>query len=310
MNEKSGWFGNILGKHSVKPLATSAKRCPAGHPMAMDWQKCPYCEAAKNAAERTRVGTLGAGGTAGSWSPATEAATPRPGPSRSPDPGVTQGPPMTGHIGPASSPSARRSTMVDQGSAVPYSQEPRTAAPAAASSRRHTSVMDVQDMAAPGAQPRPGGGRSLTGIVFTFSWSKLGQLFEIRDGRNYIGSGVVGTEGGRPVDVLVTDDDKLSGAHFLILCQGEKYRIRDCDSTNGTFVNGEQIDSVGIDLRDGSLIQAGATVFAFQKTRPPSGMPAASRLEPEPDEVVPKPAPPPHSPRRQRPPDEDNDPSI
>ena len=138
-------------------------------------------------------------------------------------------------------------------------------------------------------------------------------MFEIRDGRSYIGSGVVGTEGGRPVDVLVTDDDKLSGAHFLILCQGEKYRIRDCDSTNGTFVNGEQIDSVGIDLRDGSLIQAGATVFAFQKTRPPGGMPATSRLEPEPDEVIPEPpaAPPPQSPpRRQRSLDDDDDRSI
>jgi len=30
------------------PLTT--RRCPEGHPMAMDWNKCPYCEAAANAA--------------------------------------------------------------------------------------------------------------------------------------------------------------------------------------------------------------------------------------------------------------------
>lgn len=297
MSEKSGWFGNILGKHAVKPLVTSAKRCPAGHPMAMDWQKCPYCEAARTATERTRTNTLGAMPNAGDWSPAGGAATARPGPTRvnDPDPGDSEGPAVGGAT---ASSATRRSTVVDSGPGTPYPdaapapEPPPQSAPRGASSRRQTSVMDAQDMATSTAQPRARGGRRLTGIVFTFSWSKLGQLFEIREGRNYVGSGVVGTEGDRPVDVLLNDDDKLSGAHFLILCQGEKYRIRDCDSTNGTFVNGEQIDSVGIDLRDGSLIQAGATVFVFQMTRAPTGMPDASVLEPEPDEAVPEPPPP------------------
>lgn len=295
MSEKSGWFGNILGKHAVKPLATSAKRCPAGHPMAMDWQKCPYCEAARTATERTRTNTLGAMPNAGGWSPEGAAATARPGPTRinDPDPGGAAG---SAEGGGTASSATRRSTVVDSGLAAQFpdpAPEPRPqSAPRGAPSRRQTSVMDAQDMAASTAQPRARGGRGLTGIVFTFSWSKLGQLFEIREGRNYVGSGVVGTEGDRPVDVLLNDDDKLSGAHFLILCQGEKYRVRDCDSTNGTFVNGEQIDSVGIDLRDGSLIQAGATVFVFQMTRPPADMPASSALEPEPDEAVSEPPPP------------------
>ena len=103
-----------------------------------------------------------------------------------------------------------------------------------------------------------------------------------------MGSGFVSREGDRPADVLVPDDDKLSSAHFLILCQRGKYRISDCDSTNGTYVDGEQIDSLGIDLEDGALIQAGSTLFAFQKVRPPSMAPAPPDDPPEP---APRPGP-------------------
>ncbi len=281
MSEKTGWLGGILGKHSAKPLPTSAKRCAQGHPMAMDWQKCPYCEAANSAAERTRF-TQHEPDATGAARLSTGPTPARPGPTRVNEP-TSAGPTMGG----------RRQTLLDDEEAPRPPPPMASGAPRAASGggsgRRHTSVMDADDLKAPQEQRRPGGGRALTGILYTFSWSKLGQLFEIRDGRNYVGSGTVAADGDRPVDVLVSEDDKLSGAHFLVLCQGEKYRIRDCDSTNGTFVNGEQIDALGIDLQDGSLVQAGATLFAFQKVRPPST--ASAGLEPEADEAEPEPKP-------------------
>jgi len=207
MSEKSGWLGSIIGgrKQTAKPLATSAKRCPAGHPMAMDWQSCPYCDAAKNAADRTRV--TGAGTSA--WSPN---APPRPGPTRINDAEAPAPSAM-----PGARTSGRRETVIDNAGAAPPQGPAAMGAPppmaaGGPSSRRHTSVMDTDDIAQAARRQPQGGGRSLTGIVYTFSWSKLGQLFEVRDGRNYVGSGVVGTEGGRPVDVLVTDRPALAVA--------------------------------------------------------------------------------------------------
>ncbi len=238
MSDKAGWFDNILGRASAKPLPTSGKRCPNGHPMALDWRECPYCKAADTASARTRQSQL--------------------------DPGtVTSAGTAQRDAGAATA--SRRETRV--GTDTPAGTSVAAPGPAP-SARRHTSVLDPDDTKAQTSQ-RPSGGRRLTGVVFTFSWSPLGQLFEVRDGRNFVGSGTVASEGQRPCDVRLTEDDKLSGEHFLILCQGAKYRIRDCDSTNGTFVNGEQINNIGIDLEDGALIQAGATLFVFHKVRPP-----------------------------------------
>jgi hypothetical protein len=132
-------------------------------------------------------------------------------------------------------------------------------------------------------QRRAGSGRRLVGLLLTFSWSPLGQLFELHEGRNYVGSGALPMEGHRPADVLVADDDKLSGAHFLVLWQNGKYRISDCNSTNGTYVNAQQVDPLGIELVDGALIQAGSTLFTFQKLLPPmAGI--APRAESQPRE--------------------------
>jgi pSer/pThr/pTyr-binding forkhead associated (FHA) protein len=94
------------------------------------------------------------------------------------------------------------------------------------------------------------------------------------------------------VDILITDDNMLSGSHFLILCQGDKDWIRDVDSTNGTYVDGVQIDANGMQLEDGAEIKAGATLFKFQRVRPP-GTAASPRPvmidEPEPDAPLDRP---------------------
>lgn len=301
MSDKSNWLGGILGKRSAKPLATSAKHCPQGHPMSIDWgDRCPYCEAAKSAAERTRVSSLSNAGKAPPPSTQKGRAGPtliygaqaRAGEAAEAEDASSASRNSTGTGG-------RRSTRVFGDATSGAAAPPVTSSAAAGSTRRRTHVIDVEDVEAERERLHAGGGRALTGIVFTFSWTKLGQLFEVRDGRNYAGSGTVGPDE-RPLDIQLSNDEKMSGAHFLILCQGEKYRIRDCDSTNGTYVNGEQIDALGIELEDGAVILAGTTMFGFQMVRPPSvAARHASPMEPDPEvEDLPPPPPPRYDPGR------------
>jgi len=167
----------------------------------------------------------------------------------------------------AAAPDSRRATRIDApgGDAAAPS-----AAAAAQSGRGHTQV-DAGPVGSPGSARAGGGGRRLTGIVTSFTWSRLGQLFEVRDGRNYVGSGDVSAENNRRCDIHVPEDHMMSGAHFLILCQSGRYIISDNLSTNGTFLNGEQIDTRGVELPDDAVIKAGATVFMFQRVKAPPG---------------------------------------
>lgn len=177
----------------------------------------------------------------------------------------------------AAAPPTRRSTRADT-PASPAAAPAATAAPAP-SSRSHTMV-DSQPIGS-GTARSGGGGRRLTGVVTSFTWSRLGQLFKVLDGRNYVGSGDVSTENNRSSDIQVPEDHLMSGAHFLVLCQSGKYIISDNLSTNGTFLNGEQIDTRGVELPDNAVIKAGATVFVFQKIQAPQ---AGATTEPIPDD--------------------------
>jgi pSer/pThr/pTyr-binding forkhead associated (FHA) protein len=114
-------------------------------------------------------------------------------------------------------------------------------------------------------------GRQLAGVVFTFSWRRTGQLFPLYAGRNYAGTAPMTREGQR-TEILLTEDPHMSATHFLILHQQNtgQYRIVDENSTNGTFVNGEAVDSNGTELPDDAQIVAGNTLFIFKKVRPPT----------------------------------------
>lgn len=290
MSEKSvlKGIGSALGGlfsrgSSAEPLPTSTQRCEAGHPMAPNWTTCPYCEAERGSSEKTIV------------SPAMGE-----GPSMSPPLRETSRPlspalPKTRASSQAPEAAAARRTRADTASDEAAMPTPMHAAPAAPSgtpgSRRATMVIQPSDDGGRAAAV-PTEGRRIRGVVFTFSWSPLGQLFTVREGRNYAGSGTVSGEANRSVDILITDDNMISGSHFLILCQGDKDWIRDVDSTNGTYVDGVQIDANGMQLEDGAEIKAGATLFKFQRVRPPGGAAPSRpvmRDEPEPDAPLDRP---------------------
>ena len=58
------------------------------------------------------------------------------------------------------------------------------------------------------------------------------------------------------------EDPFASRHHCVIRNEGEQYLIEDLNSANGTYVNGERVNTRS--LQDGSLIEIGASQFIFK----------------------------------------------
>ena len=242
--DKSFWRSKRDTSGTINKLDTHTRRCPQGHPMAADWTECPYCKASVNVRDNT--------GSVGSETRFTNMGSP----------GGNGG--VSGTDFPDPPPGQRRTTRVfdsDGGAAAPG------AAPSA-SGERKTKVFSEPADPARAREPAPPG-RPLTGVLFTFTWSRLGQLFQVYSGRNFAGT-ANSTRDGEPIEIIVGEDSTMSGTHFLILNQAPgKYRIKDWNSTNGTLLNGELVDPEGNDLQDDARIVAGTTLFVFKRIQPP-----------------------------------------
>lgn len=278
MTDKSSrpGLGHLMGnwgRTAAKPLRTSTRRCEAGHPMDPKWTFCPYCKAASGAGERTRAGSTAPGGAAPDPAPRAGMGVTRINTATGESPDYTDVPDDPFTDLPEPEPRPRPASA---GHTKVFS-EPDSSPPAAAGAampRGRTAVLDVEQFGK-SAQRRPNAGRRLRGVVVTFTWSPLGELYELHEGRNFAGSGQIAAEGHRDADVLIADPT-MSSTHFLILCQGGQYRISDCNSTNGTYVDGRLIDPVGIELADDALIRAGDTLMVFKKLAPPEAKPRGS----------------------------------
>jgi len=60
---------------------------------------------------------------------------------------------------------------------------------------------------------------------------------------------------------LFIDDDSISRKHCELTWDGKRHRVRDLESTNGTYVNDELVDSA--ELRHGDQIKIGRTIMKF-----------------------------------------------
>lgn len=96
----------------------------------------------------------------------------------------------------------------------------------------------------------------LVGWLVTYTLDPNGVDFRLFEGRNIIGKDF-------SCGVCV-NDPKVSGQHAILLFRNDKFRLKDNLSTNGTLVNGEDIDDDSIVLHDGDIIQVGDTVFLFR----------------------------------------------
>ena len=108
-----------------------------------------------------------------------------------------------------------------------------------------------------GPQPR------LSGWLVTFSHDKSGDDYRLREGRNIVGSAAAECE------VVVGNDSSVSSKHAVIVFRDGLFQIRDNDSTNGTYVNGEDIFGKGaVPLKNLDKIRLGNTEFVLYTLQP------------------------------------------
>jgi pSer/pThr/pTyr-binding forkhead associated (FHA) protein len=82
------------------------------------------------------------------------------------------------------------------------------------------------------------------------------RVFKLKDGSIYIGR--------FPDNDIKISDRYVSGKHLQLRKRGNKIFIRDLESTNGTFINGEQIKPHTETLvKEGSTIIIGTSVICL-----------------------------------------------
>lgn len=104
-----------------------------------------------------------------------------------------------------------------------------------------------------GAVPRPQREAKLVGWLVTFTWNPAGDDFKLREGKMSIGRD--------PDNDIVLPDGLASGKHAQIRFQNGQLKIKDNFSTNGTYVNGEDIGDTAFLLRDKDQIKIGNTIL-------------------------------------------------
>ncbi len=99
-------------------------------------------------------------------------------------------------------------------------------------------------------------GRKLVGFLITYTRNPLGKAYNIYEGKNFIGRD-------RSCDIAIPEDNQMSGKHMSILYRNvdNKFKYKDEQSSNGTFVNKELSDEGVLENHD--LIRLGSTVFLF-----------------------------------------------
>jgi len=89
-----------------------------------------------------------------------------------------------------------------------------------------------------------------------------GEEFPIEEGSYIIGSG-----GKKHVDILITGNPAISHTHAQIVKMDGAVYIEDLNSTNGTFVNGEELKGTGCALLDGMRITLANEEFIYEMRR-------------------------------------------
>jgi pSer/pThr/pTyr-binding forkhead associated (FHA) protein len=107
--------------------------------------------------------------------------------------------------------------------------------------------------------------RRIVGALITYTWLPQGELFPVREGKTFIGSGDISSEADhRSCDVHVPQDRRMSAEHALILCRQGTYEIIDQTSSNGTFLNGKMLKANNsTEIPNYAKIETGATLWTF-----------------------------------------------
>jgi hypothetical protein len=107
-----------------------------------------------------------------------------------------------------------------------------------------------------GENNKPADGKKLAGFLVSYSNNPLGDYFPVLEGRNYIGRDDSAT-------IRIQNDSLISGKHISILYRSvdKKFKFRDEQSSNGSFVNEKLIDEG--ELKNLDVIRIGSTRLLF-----------------------------------------------
>lgn len=100
--------------------------------------------------------------------------------------------------------------------------------------------------------------RKLVGWLVSYSIDDCGVDFKLYEGRNSIGRD--------PDCQIIVPDGSVTGHHAVLLYRNGKYSITDQQSSNGTYVNEEDIELDPCYLKDGDMIRIGQTAFKFRSS--------------------------------------------
>ena len=100
--------------------------------------------------------------------------------------------------------------------------------------------------------------KKLTGFLVTFSSASNGRFFPLYEGKNYVGRDAT-------ANVCIQDDSSVSEKHLSILYRtvDRKFKFKDEQSSNGTFINDELTDEG--ELKNNDMIRIGSTRLLFME---------------------------------------------
>lgn len=94
---------------------------------------------------------------------------------------------------------------------------------------------------------------TINAVLKVMTGKDSGREFEITKATMVIGRG-------EDADIVITDSS-ASRRHAVVIFRNLEFRIRDLDSSNGTFLNGSEVKEYA--LRNGDKIIVGDTMFKF-----------------------------------------------
>jgi len=100
--------------------------------------------------------------------------------------------------------------------------------------------------------------RKLVGWLVSFTIDSLGRDYRIFEGRNTLGTATSN-------DIILNTDSSVSSQHAVILYRNNTLYIKDILSTNGTKLNGKDLEpDKSFTFKDNAKIELGDTVFLFR----------------------------------------------
>ena len=120
------------------------------------------------------------------------------------------------------------------------------------------SDIDEKDNSGASIESTPRSTRRIVGWIISFTLDPMGVDYRIYEGSNTIGKNPGNT-------ISINKDVTISGEHVNILYRNGKFHIKDKMTTNGTFINGVELEvEQAYQISDGDEIKMGNTVFKFK----------------------------------------------